>query len=67
MGTCFIQITRAKIIRYSNLTHDKIKQLYLLLTPTPLVLGSIKLLNHEVVNRCLLSWVLFKVILDGYY
>lgn len=31
---------------------------YLLLAPTPLVLSSIKLLNHEVVNTSLICWVL---------
>lgn len=31
---------------------------YLLLAPTPLILSSIKLLNHEIIKSSLISWVL---------
>jgi hypothetical protein len=51
------QIYTNQLIKVINQKHSRAK--HLLFAPTPLVNSSIKLLNHEVVNICLLSWILF--------
>jgi hypothetical protein len=44
------------LIRFRNISINPM--IYLLFTPAPFVRGSVKLLNHEVVNVNLLSGVL---------